>query len=138
MAFSLIPDDVPAEHATVWLAAKKVQIDSFDGETVCLPDGVIMDLETLQRAGRDLPDKARPTWAWATAEVQFELDIEDFIDADLVEEFDDKAEQAFSELQDMLDSWTAKWCDGMTMDIADQTVVVMIPPSWWHQGEKPS
>lgn len=138
MAFSLIPEDCPPEDAQTWLSARKVQIESFTGDSVCLPDGVVMDLETLRKIGRDLPDKSRPTWVWATIEAPFELDIEDFIDADLVEEFEDRAEEAFGELQDMLDSWTAKWCDGMVMDVADQRTVVQIPRTWWHQGETPS
>jgi len=131
MAFKIIPDDVSADDAQDWLAARKVQIEEFTGDDLCLPDGVIMDPETLQKAGRDLPDSARPTWAWATIEVPFELDIEDFIDGDLVEELGEDAEPALTELQDLLEKWSMKWCSEMRMSVADNSLVVMIPASWW-------
>lgn len=134
--FSIIPDDVPPELKTAWLAAKKIQADEWQGDSVFLVDGEQTDLDELREFWDDLPAENRPTWVWGCREVPFAFDASEMLEAAFGEPdiaFEDPT-SVTNDLQSRLDGWAARWASNLQMDIIDLTIVVLLPAAWWEQS----
>jgi hypothetical protein len=129
MKFSIVPDDVEASLAVRWLAAKKIQADDWEGDSIFLPDGEQTSLEDLQEVWVG----PRPTWAWGSEEVPFEFEARTMLE-EIFDTSEDFTNEAIVDLQTKLNLWTNQHAFAMTMDVPDFDVVVMISPSWWEKS----
>jgi hypothetical protein len=138
MAFSIVPGDVNAELAVRWLAAKKIQADDWEGDSIFSPYGDQTSLEALREVyevGVNVSGsiEPRPSWAWGSEEVSFEFDAEAMLE-DLFDTSEGFTSEAIADLQAKLTLWTNQHAFAMTMDVPNFDVVVMISPSWWQKS----
>ena len=87
---------------------------------------------------RELSDRERPAWAWATTETPLSLSAESIIEQ-ACEELHEEAyanisDGAIKELQDFLDGWVKRHGEGATTYFEDRTRAVIVPPKQSEEG----